>query len=248
MTVSAELADLRRAVALACRILANAGLAEDILGHVSVRVGPDRMLIRCRGPEEEGLLFTLDRDVHLVDFDGHGEVPTGWAVPNELPIHGELLRARPEIDAVVHCHPPAVLVAGVEDVPLRPVFGAYHIPAARLALDGIPVYPRAVLVRRPELGRELVAAMGSSTVCLMRGHGIAAVGSGPHAVQQAVVRALTLDALARVSIERARLGDRAADLTREEVAELPDLGSSFNDRNVWRHQVARLRLAGLALG
>lgn len=248
VTVPPALTDLRRTVALACRVLAYAGLAEDILGHVSVRVGRDRMLVRCRGPEEEGLLFTLDRDVHLMDFDGDGDTPAGWAVPNELPIHGEVLRARPDVDAVVHCHPPSVLLAGVEEVPLRPVFGAYHIPAARLALDGIPVYPRAVLVRRPELGRELVAAMGSSPVCIMRGHGIATVGSGAYAIEQAVVRALTLDVLARVSIERVRLGDRAADLTPEDVAELPDLGSSFNDRNVWRHHVARLRLAGLALG
>ena len=238
----------RRTVALACRVLANAGLAEDILGHVSVRLGPDRMLVRCRGPEEEGLLFTLDRDVHAVDLDGHGDLPAGWAAPNELPIHGELLRARPEVDAVVHCHPPAVLVAGVEEIPLRPVFGAYHIPAARLALDGVPVYPRAVLVRRPELGRELVEAMGSSTVCLMKGHGIATVGSGPYAVQQAVVRALTLDVLSRVSVERARLGNRAVDIPPADVAELPDLGSSFNDLNVWRHHLARLRRAGLALG
>ncbi len=246
MSVTAELPGLRRTVALACRILANAGLAEDILGHVSVRVG-EGMLVRCRGPQEAGLLFTHDRDVQLVDLDGHGDVAAGWAVPNELPIHGELLRARPEIDAVVHCHPPAVLVAGVENVPLRPVFGAYHIPAARLALDGVPVYPRAVLVRRPELGRELVEAMGSSTVCVMRGHGITTVGSGAHAVEQAVVRALALDVLARVSIERARLGARAADLTQEDLAELPDLGPGFNDLNMWRHHVARLRLAGLAL-
>lgn len=247
MTVPAESAGPRRTVALACRILANAGLAEDILGHVSVRVGPDRMLVRCRGPREEGLLFTLEQDVHEVDLEGNGDLPAGWAAPNELPIHAELFRARPEIDAVVHCHPPAVLVAGVEEVPLRPVFGAYHIPAARLALDGVPVYPRAALVRRPELGRELVEAMGSASVCVMRGHGITTVGSGAHAVEQAVGRALALDVLARVSVERARLGDRAADLLPEDVAELPDLGGSFNDLNVWRHHVARLRLAGLAL-
>jgi ribulose-5-phosphate 4-epimerase/fuculose-1-phosphate aldolase len=242
-----ELAHLRRTVALACRIIAHAGLAEDVLGHVSVRVGLDRMLVRCRGPQEQGLLFTVDDDVRLVDLDGRGDLAQGWAAPNEVPIHGELLRARPAIDAVVHCHPPSVLVAGVEDVPLRPVFGAYNIPAARLALDGVPVYPRAVLIRRPELGRELVAAMGRSTVCVLRGHGIATVGSGDHAVEEAVVRALNLDVLARVSLERARVGDRAADLTAEDIAELPDLGGSFNDLNVWRHHLARLRLAGLAL-
>ncbi len=46
-----DLAGLRRTVALACRILAYRGLAEDVLGHVSVRVGADRMLVRCRGPQ-----------------------------------------------------------------------------------------------------------------------------------------------------------------------------------------------------
>jgi 3,4-dihydroxyphthalate decarboxylase len=244
MTAQQKLTELRRTVALACRILANAGLAEDILGHVSVRVGPDSMLVRCRGPREQGLLFTLDEDVRLVDLDGRGEAVDGWAVPVELPIHAELLRARRDVDAVVHCHPPSVLVAGVAGLAFRPVFGAYNIPAARLALDGVPVYPRAILVRRPELGRELVKAMGSAPVCVLRGHGIATVGSGEHAVEQAVVRALNLEVLARVSV---RLGDRGRDLAPEDVSELPDLGSSFNDLLVWRHHLARLRLAGLAL-
>ena len=45
---------LRRDVAVACRVLAFAGLAADVLGHVSVRVGEDRLLVRCRGPQESG--------------------------------------------------------------------------------------------------------------------------------------------------------------------------------------------------
>jgi ribulose-5-phosphate 4-epimerase/fuculose-1-phosphate aldolase len=135
-------------------------------------------------------------------------------------------------------------------VALRPVFGAYNIPAARLALDGVPVYPRAVLIRRPDLGRELVDAMGSAPVCVLRGHGIVTVGSGEHAVEQAVVRALNLDVLARINVEREGLADRPRediDLPPEDVAELPDLGSAFNDLLVWRHHLARLRLAGLAM-
>lgn len=238
---------LRRTVALACRIIANAGLAEDVLGHVSVRTGPDTMLVRCRGAREQGLLLTLDEDVRLVDLDGRGEDLENWSIPAELPIHAEILRARPEVDAVVHCHPPSVLAAGLASVELRPVFGAYNIPAARMALDGVPTYPRTVLVRSPRLGRELVEAMGSAPVCVLTGHGIATVGSGEHAVEQAVVRALNLDVLARVNVEQARIGGRPADLTPEDIAELPDLGSAFNDLNVWRHHRARLRLAGLAL-
>ncbi|HEX8861236.1 MAG TPA: class II aldolase/adducin family protein, partial [Actinomycetes bacterium] len=142
--------DLREEVALACRVLAVEGLVEHVLGHVSARVG-GRMLIRCRGPRERGPRYTTAEDVHEVALDGHGELPGGYRVPSELPIHGELLRARPEAGAVVHAHPPAVLLCGVAGLELRPVFGSYNIPAMRMALAGVPVYPRSVLIRRAEL-------------------------------------------------------------------------------------------------
>jgi ribulose-5-phosphate 4-epimerase/fuculose-1-phosphate aldolase len=244
------LAERRLLVANACRILGARGLAEDVLGHISVRTGPGRILIRCRGPREEGLFRTQPADVREVDLDGQavdGDGLDEWTVPNELPIHAEVLRARADVDAVVHCHPPSVLVAGLEGVPLRPVFGAYHIPAARMALDGVPVYPRSVLVRRTELGREVAAALGNAPVLVMRGHGITTVGSGPHAVEQAAVRALALDVLARVSLESARLGGRAVELPPEDVAELPDLGGAFNDVMLFRHHLARLRHEGLLI-
>ena len=249
MDHTSDAAPRRLLIANACRVLGARGLAEDVLGHISLRTGPDRILVRCRGPHEEGLFLTRPADVREVDLDGRptdGDLE-GWTVPNELPIHAEVLRARPNVDAVVHCHPPSVLLAGLEGVPLRPVFGAYHIPAARMALDGVPVYPRSVLVRRPELGREVAAALGDAPVLVMRGHGITAVGSGPHAVEQAVVRALALDVLARISLESARLGGRAAELTAEDVAELPDLGGAFNDVMLFRHHLARLRHEGLLL-
>jgi hypothetical protein len=45
---------------------------------------------------------------------------------------------RPRAGAVVHAHPRAVLACGIAGLELRPVFGAYNIPAMRLAADGIP--------------------------------------------------------------------------------------------------------------
>jgi hypothetical protein len=81
----------------------------------------------------------------------------------------------------------------------------------------------------------------------MTGHGVATVGSGPYAVEQAVGRALALDALARVNLEQDRLGARPPELTPTDIAELPDLGAAFNDLNLWRHHLAKLRLAGLGL-
>ena len=71
--VSDDLEQLRGQVATACRILAQERLVDGILGHVSARVGDDRMLVRCRGPQERGLAFTVPADVRLVDLDGEGE-------------------------------------------------------------------------------------------------------------------------------------------------------------------------------
>jgi ribulose-5-phosphate 4-epimerase/fuculose-1-phosphate aldolase len=239
-----ELAELRREVALGCRVLAFAGLAADVLGHVSARVGGDSLLVRCRGPAESGLAFSTPDDVHLVRLDGPPELPDGYAVPGELPIHVETLRARPDVAAVVHAHPPAVVTADLAGLALRPVVGAYNIPAMRMASEGIPVYQRAVLIRRAELAAEMLAAMGSAPVCVLRGHGLTATGAS---IRQAVTRALAVEALAQVILGAAQAGGHPPDLPAADVAELPDLGGTLNEDSIWRYHVTRLARAGLGL-
>lgn len=232
-----------RLVALACRVLAHCGLAEDILGHVSVRSGPGALYVRSRGPNERGLLFTDPADVQLVDMDGDGPLPDGYQVPNELPIHREVLRSRPDVQAVVHVHPAAVVAADLAGLTLGPIVGAYNIPAMRMAHDGIPVYPRGVLINRAELGRQVADTLGTQPVCILRGHGIVSTGVS---VQQAVVRALNITALARITLWASQHGTPPA-LPEADIAELPDLGATFNDELVWRSQVARLAYQGLAV-
>jgi ribulose-5-phosphate 4-epimerase/fuculose-1-phosphate aldolase len=239
-----QFADLRRTVALACRMLAHAGLAADVLGHVSVRVGPDSLLVRCRGPRESGLLFTTPDDIHQVSFDGPRDLPDGYAVPSELPIHVQTMRTRPGVISVVHAHPPAVVTADLAGLTLRPVIGSFNIPAMRMARDGIPIYPRAVLIRRADLADEMLAAMGPAPICVLRGHGMTTTGAS---IEQAVIRALNAEALAKVILAAAQAGGHPPDLPDADVAELPDLGSTLNEENVWRYHLARLDHAGLGL-
>lgn len=239
-----DVAELRRSIARACRILALQGLAEDVLGHVSVRVSADELLVRCRGPQERGLLFTTPADVHLVPIDGPAELPGGYVVPSELPIHAEVLRRRHDVQAVAHAHAPSVIMADLAGLTLRPVIGAYNIPAMRLALDGIPVYPRAVLIRRPELAVEMLAAMGGAPVCVLRGHGVTTTGA---TIAQAVLRALNLESLARITLGVVRAGGQPPALPAEDIAELPDLGATLNEDHRWRYHLARLEHAGLAV-
>jgi ribulose-5-phosphate 4-epimerase/fuculose-1-phosphate aldolase len=241
-----EIDEARRTVAQACRILAVHGLAEDILGHVSIRVGTDELLIRCRGPAERGLAFTTPEDVHIVPLNGDpaATLPDGFAAPSELPIHTMLLRTRPGVQAVVHAHAPAVVGADLAGLALVPIIGAYNIPAMRLSLAGVPVYPRSVLIRRDELATQMAAAMADATVCILRGHGVVTTGN---TVAEAVLRALSLESLARVTLSVAQAGGHPAAIPREDVAELPDLGAALNEHYLWQHQLARLEHAGLNL-
>ena len=234
------MSDPRRDLALACRMLGRSGLTTPLLGHVSLRVDEDHVLMRCRGPQERGLLFTTVEDIRLVSLSDTGAVGDGYSLPNEFPIHAEVLRARADVSSVLHAHPRSALLGGLAEVPVRPVFGAYDIPAYRLAVGGVPVHPHAGLVRSPAAGQAVAATLGQAPVCLLRGHGIVTTGTD---VPSAIAQAWALEELLSVSVELARLG-----CTPPEVApdDLPDLGPSFNVAALWRHHVGLLELQGLA--
>jgi ribulose-5-phosphate 4-epimerase/fuculose-1-phosphate aldolase len=233
-----ELHSLRRRVATACRILAHRGLVDGVLGHVSARLGDGTYVIRCRGPRESGVGLTQVEDVRRITADGVLVEPESeWTVPKETAIHTGLLARRAEVGAVVHAHPPAALLSGLANLTPRPVFGAFNIPAMRMALEGIPVYPRPVLISRPELADEMIDAMGDRPVCLLRGHGITAVGTS---VEAATVAAVNFNELLAVTVDLARLGADPPDLSPEDLAELPNLGQAFNDGLAWQALVAEL--------
>jgi len=231
--------ELRNKVVLSCRILAMEGLVEGILGHVSARVpGKDEMWIRCRSPEEEGVRYTTTDAVRCVDFDGKGPLlGEGFQVPNELPIHGEIYKARPKVKCVIHAHPTEALICGIVDLEFRPIFGAFNMPAVTMALEGIPVFPRSYLVNRPELAAPLLEAMGEKRICLMKGHGITVTGE---TIEEATMRALNFNALAKATLQVAQTGRQAPDISREDIEKLPDLGSTFHDLWGWRAYVKKL--------
>ncbi|WP_139007008.1 class II aldolase/adducin family protein [Arthrobacter crystallopoietes] len=234
-------AESRLLLAEACRIIAHAGLAEDILGHVSLRTNGG-IQIRSRGPRERGLLFTSLEDIQEVR--DNVPMPDGYKAPNELPIHSEIMKLRPEVKSVVHAHAPHVIAADLAGLELRPIVGAYNMPAMRMAAVGIKTYPRSVLINTEELGKEVAEAIGQDPVLILRGHGIVTVGE---TVKEAVIRALNLEALAKIHVMASSRGKVAYQVTESDMALMPDLGSAFNDGFVWQYHQARLELAGLSL-
>jgi L-fuculose-phosphate aldolase len=202
-----ETDDLRERVAKACCVLGKLGLADGATGHISARVpGTDRVLIRARGPGELGVRYTTPDQVVEVSLDGKviGGVGEGLEAPIEVFIHTAVYRKRPDIQAVVHVHPPTVVLFTICNKPLLPLYGAFDPSGAQMALAGVPTYQRSILISNPKLGDDLMQAMGDSKVCLMRGHGITSVG---RSVEEAALEAITLNNLAEMNYRANLLGD-----------------------------------------
>jgi L-fuculose-phosphate aldolase len=226
-----ETDELRERVAQACRILGKLGLADAATGHISARIpGTDRVLIRARGPGELGVRFTTADQVVEVSLDGKviGDVGQGLEAPIEVFIHTAVYRKRPDIQSVVHVHPPTVVLFTICDKPLLPLYGAFDPSGAQIALAGVPTYQRSILISNPKLGDDLMAAMGDSKVCLMRGHGITTVG---RSVEEAALEAITLNSLAEMNYRAQLLGNPRPILPEDQEAfrEMAKAGKGRNE-------------------
>lgn len=211
------------------RILYNEGIV-DGYGHVSVRHNrnPNRYLLaRSLAPE----LVTAD-DLIEYDLDSNPVNLRGRDQYSERYIHGEIYKARPDVNSVVHNHSPAVVPFGVSSVQMRPV---YHM--AGFLGDGIPIFDirkssgmTEMLIRTADRGRALAQTLGNEPAVLMRGHGIAVVGP---AVRFAVGRSIYLELNARVQLQSIGLGGNVTYLDPEEAKAVMDAGENRSYDRPW---------------
>jgi ribulose-5-phosphate 4-epimerase/fuculose-1-phosphate aldolase len=202
-------ARLAKNVALSCQILAKLGLFKETTGHVSARrTSGAAMLIRGRGREESGLLFTKARDVVAADFAGQKlDKRSVLKTPNESVIHGEIYKARPNVGAIVHAHPPSIVLTSMAGIKLRPIFGGFDPRGMRMAIKGIPVYPSSLTLHKVEQVHEMMAVMADNDICVLRGHGVVVCGSS---VEDATIKAIKLDNLSAFNLQAAMLGKVAS--------------------------------------
>ena len=113
------LASLIADLAAASRILAAHGVV-DGFGHVSLRHPDARdryMMARSVAPA----LVTPD-DIMEYDLDSNPINANGRSSFLERFIHGEIYKARPDIQSIVHSHSPSVIPFGLVPVPLQAMF------------------------------------------------------------------------------------------------------------------------------
>jgi HCOMODA/2-hydroxy-3-carboxy-muconic semialdehyde decarboxylase len=178
----------------ASRILAAEGVV-DGYGHVSVRHPRDAG--RYLMPRSLAPALVTTADIMEFDLDSNPVEPRGRTAFRERFIHGMIYQARPDVNAVVHSHSPAVIPFGITEVAMRPTF---HMAAFLYA--GVPIYEirdasgfTNMLVDDNERAKALAATLGDKPVALMRGHGNVVVGPS---LQHAVFRAIYTEVNARL--------------------------------------------------
>ncbi|WP_455275010.1 class II aldolase/adducin family protein [Rhizobium herbae] len=176
--------DLKQRMVEAGRILERAGQGDWTRGHISVRVpgAPDRFYMKASkiGLEE----ISLD-NIIVVGLDGE-KIEGEHGRHNEVYIHSEVLRARPDVQAVVHTHAPYAVSFSALGKPLQ----AIGHPGAIFA-EGLPVFSETTeLITTTERGRAVASKLGEHGAMLLQNHGL--VTAAP-SIEQAVYLALSLE-------------------------------------------------------
>jgi len=179
----------------ACQLLDRKGWVANHDGNISLRLPGHRFLVTPTAFRKGDIGAA---DLLVVDIDG--KVLSGrHRVFSEWQLHRAVYRSRPEMKAVVHCHPPSST--------------AFAVSGRELAIDFMPeaivsLGPRIAHVpyHRPgtePLSEGVAAAATVANAALLMGHGPLTWGAD---LTMAVARMELVEHLAAISLQSAALG------------------------------------------
>jgi HCOMODA/2-hydroxy-3-carboxy-muconic semialdehyde decarboxylase len=230
------LAEARDLVSRANRIIANEGVL-DAFGHVSMRDPGRYLLSRARAPE-----LVEPADVLEFTLDSEPVQPTNQRLYLERVIHGEIYRARPDVNAIAHHHAPAVMPFCITGIDLVPVFhlGATIGNQAPLWDQRDEFGDTNLLVVKAQEGRSLARTLGSHSMVLMRRHGATVVGGN---IPELVFRTIYSCRNAELQMQAQALGT-IAPLSPGEIARAGAINAQPNvTARTWEYWSMRLAKA-----
>jgi L-fuculose-phosphate aldolase len=206
---------LRTAIVAACRQLNDSGLNQGMAGNVSVRFGEKILITPTATPYD----IMRPEDIASFPLAGGAQDAIGPLRPSsEWRFHRDLLRARDDIGAVVHAHPPHATALAIARRGIPPchymiaTFGGEDVRCAAYATFGTAALSDAV-----------TRAMQGRHGCLMANHGMLATGRD---LAQAMWRAIELEALARQYLLALSAGG-AVLLSPQDIAATRDMFASY---------------------
>ena len=224
-TLRQQLADCHRMMVMAELL--------DYSGHVSARIpGTDRVLILPRDASRAGV--TAD-DMLVIDLDG--KVLDGNRLPpTETAIHLGVYRARKDVQAVGHGHPPMSTLFTMVD---RPVIAMRNFG---FRFIGMPIHPDPTHIRTAVQGDAVAKTLGQCSCCLLRGHGSVVTASS---IPEVFLDSLEMEENARSTVHASTLG-KLLPITPDEV-ELLKVSFARNTYRIaktWEHYQEKARLTG----
>tara|TARA_B110000014_G_scaffold245158_1_gene216908 strand:+ start:448 stop:1161 length:714 start_codon:yes stop_codon:yes gene_type:complete len=208
--------EIREKIAISTRIL----LAERMIGpfgHCSARV-PGTDLFAILGHKDDHIKdasqITSD-DVVLIDEAGT-VIEGVLEVPGERHIHLEIYRKRPDVESVVHAHPFGCVAFSIVGRPPKTI---WHL--CTVFAEGVPIFDSSIQIDSPELGESVAEKLGSHKAVLLKGHGVAVVGSS---IEDATVSAVSLERSAQLEITASALGEVREIPTAELTEDFVSLG------------------------
>ena len=183
-------------------------------GNISVRLGPDRLLMTpksvCKG-------FMTPDMMCITDLDGR-KLQGDRDPSSEMLMHLEVYRQRPDVQAVVHAHPPTATGFAVAGIPLDRAVLAEVVTT----LGSIPIaeYATPSTSELPEAVRKYITAHDGM---LLANHGALTAGAD---LFSAYYKMETIEHFAKISLV-ARLLGRENLIAREELDRLQALRGSY---------------------
>jgi L-fuculose-phosphate aldolase len=183
-------------------------------GNISVRLDEHRLITT---PKSVSKGFMTPDMMVVVDFDGK-RVSGERDASTELPMHLEVYRNRPDVNAVVHAHPPLATGFAVAGIPLTRAVLAEVITT----LGSIPIaaYGTPSTAELPDAVRKYIKAHDG---LLLANHG--AVTCGPN-VMAAYYKMETIEHFAKISLVARMLGGENL-ISRGEVERLQGLRAFY---------------------
>src|SRR3954462_13210277 len=183
-------------------------------GNLSARLGPDRLLMTpksvCKG-------FMTPDMMCITDLEGR-KLQGDRDPSTEMLMHLEVYRQRPDVQAVVHAHPPIATGFAVAGIPLDRAVLAEVLTT----LGSIPIaaYATPSTSELPDAVRKYIKAHDGM---LLANHGALTVGAD---LFGAYYKMETIEHFAKISLVARTLG-RENLLSREEVTRLQGLRGTY---------------------
>jgi len=173
----------RQSIIDACLRMNQLGINQGTSGNISLR-HEDGMLITPTSVAYEDM-----KPAQIVYMKLDGSFDPAQRPSSEWRFHLDILRARPEVNAVVHAHPPYATILAIMGLEIP----AVHYMVACAGGDNIRCAPYATFGSQ-ELSDRAVKALQDRLACLLAHHGMIAVGAS---LTKAMWLAVEVETLAR---------------------------------------------------